>query len=63
MKRQYQVVYQGYEAQPNQVVSNPLSFDDANWLACTLQADLKEDRQEGEFFIVEPIFSDNKKDK
>lgn len=61
----YQVVYQGYTPKPNQVVSNPLSFTDANWLACTLQAEVKEsDRiknKDNEFYVVEPIFSNSSK--
>ena len=55
----YQVVYQGHEPIPNQVVSDPIDFDTANWLACTLQAEIKEGDRRGnkdkEFFVVEPI--------
>lgn len=55
----YQVVYQGYEPKPNQIVSNPVDFETANQLACTLQAEIKErDRRKNkskEFFVVEPI--------
>ena len=64
MLRKYQVVYQGYEPNPNQVVSDPIDFDTANWLACTLQAEIKEsDRRENkdkDFFVVEPIFTEVK---
>jgi hypothetical protein len=61
----YQVVYQGYESEPNQVVSEPMDFDDANWMACEMQAELavEPDFQKGnEFFVVEPIFSGNLND-
>ena len=50
-----------------QVVSNPLPFNEANDLACLLQADIQADENKkipvndilkyGEFFVVEPIIS------
>lgn len=50
-----------------QIISKPLSFNEANDLACLLQADIQaEDGKKipvsdifkhGEFFVVEPIIS------
>lgn len=64
----YHVIYQG--CTPCKIVSNPLTFQDANDLACLLQADVQADVQEesdsiagilsrSDFFIVQPIFRTN----
>jgi hypothetical protein len=59
----YQVVYQGYEPEPNQVVSDPLSLEDASLLACELQGETGKDptdNKKTDFYVVEPIFTEVK---
>ena len=56
----HRVVYQGYKPEPNQQVNEePLSFEDANFLACELQGETgKEPASDKttDFYVVEPIF-------
>lgn len=50
---------------PPQIVTNPLTFKEANDLACLLQADVQANEKEKipvnecEFFVVEPIISES----
>lgn len=56
----YQVVLTSV---PPQIISDPLTFKEANDLSCLLQADVQADEKkkipvnECEFFVVEPIIS------
>ena len=60
----YQVVYQGHEPEPNQVVNyEPLAFEEANDLACWLQGETGKEPaadKKTDFYVVEPIFTEVK---
>ena len=58
----YQVVYQGYEPEPNQILTEPIDFETANQLVCELQAEVIQQAPEDynpptDFYVVEPILS------
>ena len=56
----YQVVYQGYESDVNQILTEPLELEEASNVACQLQAEnvpVRPDESVNDYYVVEPIFS------
>jgi hypothetical protein len=59
----YQVVYQGFEPDPNQVLTEPLDFETAHQIASELQAENVPScpgESTKDYYVVEPIFSQGK---
>lgn len=57
----YQIVYQGYEPDPNQeLLEDPVDFEEAHRLAAEMQAedemDAKDVQSTNHFYVVTPVF-------